>query len=60
VYGQEYRDTAEALASIREFVDRIYNQRRLHSALGRRRISNGFKPMLRKNERATSEAFSQA
>ena len=34
VYRQEYRDMAEALASIRQFIDQIYNQQRLHSALG--------------------------
>jgi putative transposase len=36
VYRQEYRGIAEALASIGEFIDRIYNQKRLHSALGYR------------------------
>jgi putative transposase len=34
VYRQEYRDLAEARASIREFLEKIYNQKRLHSALG--------------------------
>jgi transposase InsO family protein len=33
VYRQEYR-LAEALASISEFINRIYNEKRLHSALG--------------------------
>jgi transposase InsO family protein len=33
-YRQEYRNMAEALASIRQFIDQIYNQQRLHSALG--------------------------
>jgi len=36
VYRQEYRDLAEALASIRQFIDKVYNQQRLHSALGYR------------------------
>ena len=36
VYRQEYRGMAEALASIGEFIDRTYNQKRLHSALGYR------------------------
>jgi transposase InsO family protein len=36
VYRQEYRGIAEALASIGEFIDRTYNQKRLHSALGNR------------------------
>jgi len=34
VYRQEYRDLAEARTSIRQFLERIYNQKRLHSALG--------------------------
>jgi putative transposase len=34
VYRNEYRDLAEAHASIHEFLDKIYNQKRLHSALG--------------------------
>jgi len=34
VYRQEYRDLAEARASIAQFIDEVYNQKRLHSALG--------------------------
>jgi putative transposase len=34
VYRNEYRDLAEARASIREFLEKIYNRKRLHSALG--------------------------
>jgi putative transposase len=34
VYRNEYRDFQEARASIGEFLDRVYNQKRLHSALG--------------------------
>ena len=34
VYRNEYRDMAEVRASIREFLEKIYNQKRLHSALG--------------------------
>ena len=34
VYRNEYRDFAEARASIDEFLGRVYNQKRLHSALG--------------------------
>src|ERR1051326_3605995 len=33
VHRNEYRDLADARASIREFLERIYNQKRLHSAL---------------------------
>ena len=36
VYRQEYRDLAEARASIAQFIDKVYNQKRLHSALGYR------------------------
>jgi len=34
VLRNEYRDLAEARASITEFLEKIYNQKRLHSALG--------------------------
>ena len=34
VYRNEYRDFPDAHASIGEFLDRVYNQKRLHSALG--------------------------
>jgi putative transposase len=36
VYRQEYRDLMEARASLARFIDKIYNQKRLHSALGYR------------------------
>ena len=36
VYRQEYRDLAEARASIAQFIDEVYNHKRLHSALGYR------------------------
>jgi transposase InsO family protein len=36
VYRQEYRDLAEARASIARFIDQVYNRQRLHSALGYR------------------------
>ena len=36
VYRQEYRDLAEARASMAQFIDEVYNQKRLHSALGYR------------------------
>ena len=35
-YRQEYRDVTEVRASIARFIDEVYNQRRLHSALGYR------------------------
>jgi len=34
VHRNEYRDLAEARASIREFLEKVYNLERLHSALG--------------------------
>jgi transposase InsO family protein len=36
VYRQEYRDLAEARASIARFIEQVYNRKRLHSALGYR------------------------
>lgn len=36
VYRQEYRDLAEARSSIERFLEKIYNGKRLHSALGYR------------------------
>jgi len=36
VYRQEYRDLGEARASIGHFLERVYNHKRLHSALGYR------------------------
>ena len=34
VYRNEYRDLAEARAQIGAFIEKVYNQKRLHSALG--------------------------
>jgi putative transposase len=34
VYRTEYRDLADARAQIGEFIEKVYNQKRLHSALG--------------------------
>jgi transposase InsO family protein len=36
VYRTDYRNLEEARASIGEFLEKIYNQERLHSALGYR------------------------
>jgi transposase InsO family protein len=36
VYRQDYRDLADARASIEQFIEKIYNGKRLHSALGYR------------------------
>jgi putative transposase len=34
VYRQEYRDLAEARACIEHFLEKVYNEKRLHSSLG--------------------------
>jgi putative transposase len=34
VYRNEYRDFNDARASVGEFLERVYNHKRLHSALG--------------------------
>jgi putative transposase len=34
VHRNEYRDLADARAGIRDFLEKVYNQKRLHSALG--------------------------
>jgi putative transposase len=34
VHRNEYRDLAEARSEIREFLEKVYNQQRLHSSLG--------------------------
>jgi putative transposase len=36
VFRQDYRDLAEARGSIQHFLEKIYNEKRLHSALGYR------------------------
>ena len=36
VYRMEYRDLVEAKGSMKEFLEKIYNRKRLHSALGYR------------------------
>jgi len=36
VYRQEYRDLADARACIERFIEKVYNGKRLHSALGYR------------------------
>ncbi len=63
VYRQEYRDLAEARASIERFLEKVYNQQRLHSTLGYR-PSVEFertRPLpRRRREREGADALSEA
>ena len=34
IHGNEYRDLAEARRQIGAFLEKVYNQKRLHSAIG--------------------------
>jgi transposase InsO family protein len=52
VYRDEYGDLAEARASIQHFLEQVYNQRRLHSALGYRPPVE-FELALRSSQQAT-------
>jgi transposase InsO family protein len=36
VFRQEYRDLGEARTCLERFIEKVYNQQRLHSALGYR------------------------
>jgi putative transposase len=51
VLRNEYRDMADAGASIREFLEKIYNEKRLHSALG-------YKPPARFEKEAAARQIS--
>ena len=51
VLRNEYRDLADARSSIREFLEKIYNEKRLHSALG-------YKPPARFEKEAAARQIS--
>jgi len=54
VYRTEYRDLAEARASIGIFLDKVYNQKRLPSALGYRPPAEFERGLLAQNKEAAA------
>jgi putative transposase len=67
VFRNEYRDLAEARRSIERFLEKVYNERRLHSALGYRppaefesSLSQSINPQLLEKSEGPRNAFSQA
>jgi transposase InsO family protein len=56
VYRTEYRDLAEAKASVKEFLEKIYNRKRLHSALGYR-PPREFEQLLSRSSHSAREAM---
>jgi transposase InsO family protein len=59
VYRSDYRDLDEARASIQQFLEQVYNRKRLHSALGYRPPAE-FEALLaaQKNKEAATRRFS--
>ena len=67
VFRNEYRDLAEAKRSIQRFLEKIYNEKRLHSALGyqppaefERSLPQSVIPQLLEKSEGPRNAFSQA
>ena len=67
VFRNEYRDLAEANRSIERFLEKVYNEKRLHSALGyrppaefERSLPQSVNPQLLEKSEGPRNAFSQA
>jgi len=56
VYRMEYRDLGEAKASMKQFLEKIYNRKRLHSALGYRPPREFEQSLLHSSRRARGAA----
>ena len=54
VHRNEYRDLAEARAAIHDFLEKVYNQRRLHSALGYRTPQEAYEKYINRHDTPTA------